>query len=112
MFCQKSSKLFSAVSSAAAGRSLDEAFSSHGGVCRDSLDAHYPATGFALRVDETCGFDDALSMIVIVPSCAPCLVGENIAPIVHFARGGTLVTHVESSELGAANALGRNRPAP
>ncbi len=50
----------------------------------------------------TCGFDDALSMIVIVPSCAPCLVGENIAPIVHFARGGTLVTHVESSELGAA----------
>jgi hypothetical protein len=47
-------------------------------------------------------FDGALSMIVIVRCCAPCFVGENIAPIVHFARGATLGPHVESSELCAA----------
>jgi hypothetical protein len=37
----------------------------------------------------TCGFDEALSMMVMVPCTAPFLVGENVALILQFAPGAT-----------------------
>jgi len=43
----------------------------------------------------TCGFDDALSIMLIVPCSAPCFVGENVALIVHSAPGATLAPQVE-----------------
>ncbi len=43
----------------------------------------------------TCGFDDALSMMLIVPCAAPFLAGENVALIVQFAPGATLAPQVE-----------------
>ena len=43
----------------------------------------------------TCGFEEALSMMEMVPCCAPCFVGENFALIVQFAPGATLWPQVD-----------------
>ena len=43
----------------------------------------------------TCGFEEALSMMLIVPCCTPCFVGENVVLIVHSAPGATLAPQVE-----------------
>jgi hypothetical protein len=43
----------------------------------------------------TCGFDEALSMMVIVPCAAPCFVGENVALIVQLAPAATLSPQVD-----------------
>ena len=43
----------------------------------------------------TCGFDEALSMMMIAPVCAPCFVGENVAPISQFVPGATVAPHVD-----------------
>ena len=43
----------------------------------------------------TCGFDDALSIIVIVPVFAPFWVGENVTLTVQFAPAATLAPQVE-----------------
>src|SRR5579862_5126214 len=43
----------------------------------------------------TCGFDEALSMMVIVPCLAPFCVGENVTLIVHFAPAATFAPQLE-----------------
>src|ERR1700730_18002771 len=47
------------------------------------------------RSSITCGFDEALSMIEIVPCFAPFCVGEKVALIVQVPAGATLVLQVE-----------------
>ena len=43
----------------------------------------------------TCGLEEALSTMVIVPWFAPFAWGENVALMVQFAPGATLVPQVE-----------------
>jgi hypothetical protein len=47
------------------------------------------------RSSMTCGLEEALSMMVIVPWFAPFAWGENVALMVQFAPGATLVPQVE-----------------
>jgi hypothetical protein len=43
----------------------------------------------------TCGFDDALSLIVTVPDFAPCDFGEKVTLMEQLPPGSTLAPHVE-----------------
>src|SRR5579871_1437087 len=43
----------------------------------------------------TCGFDEALSMIVTVPWAVPFCVGEKVTLTVQFAPAATVVPQVE-----------------
>jgi len=47
------------------------------------------------RSSITCGFDEALSMIEIVPCTAPFFAGENVALMVHCAPGATREPQLE-----------------
>lgn len=41
-----------------------------------------------------CGLPPALSVMVIVPACAPAAVGVNLTLIAHFALAATEAPHV------------------
>jgi hypothetical protein len=51
----------------------------------------------------TCGLDEALSIIEIIPCAAPFFVGENLALIVQVAPAATAEPHVEDRSMSRSS---------